>query len=190
MGGSLAFETIRRQSCGDVGEQGAMLIVFGGLPGTGKTTIARLVALGCGAVYLRIDTIEQALRSADVLVGDVGPAGYVVAYALSEANLKLGRLVVADCVNPLPVTRDAWRAVAAAAPSPMIEVEIICSDPAEHRRRVESRVSDIPGFIPPSWACVLARDYEPWSEPRMIIDTAVISAAEAASKILAIIRDA
>ena len=39
-----------------------MLIIFGGLPGSGKSTIARALALRLGAVYLRIDTIEQAIR--------------------------------------------------------------------------------------------------------------------------------
>ncbi len=39
-----------------------MLIALGGLPGTGKTTIARELARQLGAVHLRIDSIEQALR--------------------------------------------------------------------------------------------------------------------------------
>lgn len=38
-----------------------MLIVMGGLPGTGKTTLARLLAARIGAVHLRVDTIEQAI---------------------------------------------------------------------------------------------------------------------------------
>jgi predicted kinase len=63
-----------------VPEPKSKLIVFGGLPGTGKTTLAREVAEEHSATYLRIDTIEQALRSSGVLVGDdVGPAGYLVA---------------------------------------------------------------------------------------------------------------
>jgi tRNA uridine 5-carbamoylmethylation protein Kti12 len=39
-----------------------MLIVLSGLPGVGKTTIARELASSLKAVYLRIDSIEQALR--------------------------------------------------------------------------------------------------------------------------------
>ena len=35
-----------------------MLIVFGGLPGTGKTTLSRLVAQDLSATWLRIDVIE------------------------------------------------------------------------------------------------------------------------------------
>jgi len=156
-----------------------MLVVFGGLPGTGKTTLARRVARRLGATWLRIDTIEQALRSALAMADDVGPAGYLIACAICETNLMLGRTVVADCVNPLPVTRAAWRDVAARTSSAIVEIEVICSDEAEHRRRVESREIDIPGLIPPTWAAVMARDYEPWSEPRMVVDTADMTIAEA-----------
>jgi predicted kinase len=45
-----------------------MLIVFSGLPGVGKTTIARELACSLAAVYLRIDSIEQALRQAGLAV--------------------------------------------------------------------------------------------------------------------------
>jgi adenylate kinase family enzyme len=39
----------------------AVLVVFGGLPGTGKTTLSRAVAEALGAVWLRIDAIEAAI---------------------------------------------------------------------------------------------------------------------------------
>ncbi|MEO6114420.1 MAG: AAA family ATPase [Sphingomicrobium sp.] len=151
-----------------------LLIVLSGLPGTGKTTIARQVADQLGATYLRIDTIEQALRSALGLMDDVGPAGYVVAYAISETNLASGRTVVADCVNPIAATREAWRLVAANTHSPIVEVELFCSDAVEHRRRIEARTIDIAGLARLTWEKVLARDYEVWPVPTLRIDTALV----------------
>ena len=63
------------------------------------------------------------------------------------------------------MTRDAWRAVAADASSPVVEIEIVRSDLDDHRRIVEARASDIEGLVPPTWTSVLARIYEPWDRP-------------------------
>jgi predicted kinase len=153
-----------------------MLIVFGGLPGAGKSTIARLLAQRLKAVYLRIDTIEQALRACGTLPEGVETEGYAVAYRLAEDNLRAGGTVIADSVNPLPVTRDAWAAVADRTGTPVLEVEVICSDPEEHRRRVETRTTDVPGLTLPAWDAVQRRDYQPWNRPHIVLDTATQSA--------------
>ena len=117
----------------------------------------------------------------------VNAEGYVVGYAVAEDNLRVGRLVIADCVNPWPLTRNAWRSVAIRAQVRSLDVEIICSDPVEHRRRVESRLADIPGHQVPTWQDVIERDYHAWdNEPRLIIDTALTSVAGAVD----LIRDA
>ncbi|NBU29185.1 MAG: AAA family ATPase, partial [Caulobacteraceae bacterium] len=52
------------------------LIVFAGLPGTGKSSIARGVAEAIRAVWLRIDTLEQAIRDSGVVRGSLDDAGY------------------------------------------------------------------------------------------------------------------
>jgi predicted kinase len=158
-----------------------MLVVRSGLPGVGKTTIARNLATRLGAVHLRIDTIEQALRNAG---SKVGAEGYRVAYAVAEDNLRLGRIVVADCVNPWPLTRDAWRSVADRAAVRIVDVEVVCSDVDEHRRRVESRAPDLPGHTLPTWIDVVERDYRPWSGERLVIDTASLDVEESVRRIL------
>jgi predicted kinase len=161
-----------------------MLIVFGGLPGVGKTALARTLAAQLGAVYLRMGAIEQTLGSSAGLAGEVGPADYPVAYPLAESNLRLGQVVVADCVNLLALTRDAWRQAAERTGSRIVEIEVICSDRAEHRRRVETRSTDVAGLKLPSWEDVMRRDYEPWDRPRILIDTAARTAAEALTELL------
>jgi predicted kinase len=148
-----------------------MLIAFSGLPGTGKTSIARELARRLRAAYLRVDTVEQALRSCGTLE-EVMAEGYETIYRLAEDNLNLGLTVIADSVNPIEITRDAWAEVAREANARLINVEVICSDGAEHRRRVETRSSDIPDLVLPTWDKVKSREYHPWTQPRILIDTA------------------
>ncbi len=113
----------------------------------------------------------------------IGEAGYPVANAIAEANLLDGRMVVADCVNPLPESREAWRVVALRARVPLVEVEIICTDEVEHRRRVEQRVSEIPGLVLPRWRDVREHNYHPWNEPHVTIDTAGLSPEQAVAAV-------
>ena len=131
-----------------------------------------------GGGYLRIDSIEQAIRDSGVVSNALDDAGYRVGYSVAEDNLSLGRTVIADSVNPIQLTRDAWIGVAGRAGASVLEVEIICSDPEEHRRRVETRISDIKGLKLPTWQEVVARDYHPWKRERIVIDTAGRSVAE------------
>lgn len=165
----------------------ATLIVFGGLPGSGKSSIARELARETGAFWLRIDSIEQAIRASALAPGSVDDAGYRVAYAIAEDNLRLGRDVIGDSVNGWLVTRNAWRAAATRAGARIVEVETICSDLAEHRRRVETRASEVAGLVLPHWQAVIGRDYEPWDRDHLTIDTAGRSVGDCARLVRAAI---
>lgn len=145
------------------------LIVLGGLPGTGKSTVAKALARQLGLAYVRVDEIEQALLRHRPGI-DCSTAGYDIAYAVASSNLAQGMGVVADSVNPVSASRAGWRA--AGRLSAVLTIEIICSDPVEHRRRVEQRVADITGHVLPDWADVLAMAYEPWPDADLVIDTA------------------
>ena len=169
---------------GDGGGNRSMLVVVGGLPATGKTTVSRAAAGRTGAAYVRIDSIEQALaefadrtEAADGLRHAVNYGlGYDVAYAVARDLLRQGLTVFAECVNPLKITREAWREVAETTGARLVEVELVCSDAVEHERRATTRTVDIPGLFLPSWKDILEREYEPWDRAHVVLDTAGVAA--------------
>jgi predicted kinase len=162
-----------------------VLVVVGGLPATGKSTIATVVARRTKAPYLRVDRIEQTIVAWSALTHPLGPVGYAVAYELAREQLRLGLDVIAECVNPIALTRDAWLDIAAGSGAAIVEVEVICSDEVEHRRRVATRTTDVEGLLKPTWSEIMDREYEPWSRPHLLVDSARISVEDAAKLIAA-----
>jgi predicted kinase len=166
----------------------ALLIVFAGLPGSGKSTIARELALRTGATWLRVDSISEAILESEVVVGDLKDAPYRAAYTVAHDNLRLGRDVIGDCVNDWKITRDAWQAVGLRAGVEVVWVEILCSDVEEHRRRIENRTNETPGLPLPGWQAVIGREYHEWDRERLVVDTAGRTIDAAVEQVLASLR--
>ena len=164
------------------------LLIFSGLPASGKSTLAQEIAKRTQSVYLRIDTIEQALR--DLCGIDVQGEGYGLAYIVAADNLRLGLSVVADSCNPVEFTRSEWESVARDAGTCHLNIEVLCSDAEEHRRRVESRITDVAGLKLPTWNDVQNREYHEWQSHRIVIDTAGRSVRESVDEVLRSIRAA
>ena len=150
----------------------ALLVVFAGLPGSGKSVLSRGTADALGATYLRIDSIESAIVATLTPFTD-NPVGYVIAEQVAADQLVAGRDVVADAVNSVAPARDGWVALAARTGAELRFVEVICSDPAEHRRRVQTRGPEMPGHHVPTWEQVQRRRCEPWPPElsgRLVVD--------------------
>jgi len=147
-----------------------ILFIFSGLPGIGKSTLSKLIAKEFSAAYLRIDTVEQGLR--DLCNYKVQGEGYRLAYRIAGDNLKLGQNVVSDSCNPINLTRKEWEDVAKEHDCIFINIEILCSNKEEHRKRVETRKNEVKGLKLPTWKEVESREYDSWDCERIIIDTA------------------
>lgn len=165
-----------------------LLVVIGGLPAVGKTAVCRALLgerpMTPPMTWLRVDSIEQALRRSGEMAPDMpGGAGYYAAAAVAGDVLSTGGDVLVECVNPLPITRRLWERTAVDAGSRLLQVELVCSDRDEHRRRVEQRVSDIEGLVLPDWRDVLQRDYAPWPEADLRLDTGRLEVTGAAELI-------
>lgn len=148
----------------------SVLYIFSGLPGSGKSTLAQRLAASNGAMYLRIDTVEQGLF--DLCQFKPEGEGYRLSYRIAQDNLRLGVSVIADSCNPARFTREEWQQVATDVGADFIDIEISCSDKAEHQHRVETRAREVPNLVLPTWEKVQKRYYEPWHIDVTSIDTA------------------
>ena len=156
------------------------LVSLSGLPGVGKTTLAKKLAALTPAIHLRVDSVETALQRSILSIHPAEDAGYLALAAIAQDNLLLGFDVIADTVNPIGISRQLWTKTASDGAAHLLSVEVICSDKALHRKRVETRISDIKGLVVPNWHEVSKRTFEPWKCDRLIVDTALNSVDECA----------
>jgi aminoglycoside phosphotransferase family enzyme/predicted kinase len=126
------------------------LIIVGGGPGTGKSTLSRALAEESGAQVISTDDVRRELQSADVLAGTTGaldaglytPENIRTVYAevLRRAQLLLssGTSVILDGTWRDARQRERARELADQANSPI--VELTCSVPIEKAStRIERR---------------------------------------------------
>src|SRR5208282_142421 len=147
------------------------LVVFAGLPGTGKSTLARTVAGRLDAVWLRVDTLEAALLKAGLTKSfETGLAAYIGVRDIAAEQLESGRSVVIDAVNGVEPARRMWRELSETFGATRYVVEVTCSDLVAHRARVESRAGQTPPLPSPTWDEVVHREYQRWGEPLLSVD--------------------
>ncbi|MGD9618480.1 MAG: AAA family ATPase [Mycolicibacterium sp.] len=126
------------------------LVVVGGGPGSGKTTLSTALAARVGAEVISTDDVRRQLREAGVLSGDPGrldeglysPKNVSAVYdhVLEQAQLRLsrGRSVILDGTWRDPQQRDRARDLARLSSAPLVELN--CTVPvAEAAARVEHR---------------------------------------------------
>ncbi|TYC66091.1 AAA family ATPase [Stappia sp. BW2] len=160
------------------------LISLSGLPGVGKSTIAKTLCRSLPAVLLRVVSVETALKRSALKLHAPEDAGYLALAAIAVGNLELGHKLVTDTVNPVAASRQMWANTAQSAGAALLNVEIVCLDEREHRNRVENRISEIDGLLPPRWSEVQNHAYEPWTEHRLQLDSFALTVDQSVDTIL------
>ncbi len=143
-----------------------------GLPGSGKSTVAKRLAADLGCAVISVDTIERGLHEAGVDASEpIGLAAYAVANRLVHAQLSMGHTVIADAVNHHPEARQAWLDLAAEHKIDIRVIHVECSDEALHRARLESRVHEL-RVVPWERVVALRETWAPWPVETESVDTA------------------
>jgi predicted kinase len=149
------------------------LIVVGGLPGTGKHTMASAVAAALeGPVFIK-DDVEHFLSRYFTAAADAGAAAYAALEALARFRLSTGQPAIVVGTFSQNAYRERMSALAESCQVPLWAVECICSDEVMHRQRIARLVPGTPGWPPVTWDHVRkVRDaWEPWPGTRLVIDS-------------------
>ena len=149
---------LRRREIATV-HTGSTFIVMRGYPGTGKSTIARLLAAALHTPLIDRDIIRQ--TAVDLLGNQpqVGRFSYELMFALAREQLRLGLSVVVDTPLTYRTTYEQCKELAGSFQTPMLVVHCQCP-PEVQKRRLEGRKGKVSEFQITSW-----EEWEQW-KPR------------------------
>jgi predicted kinase len=158
------------------GEVGMKLIVFSGLPGTGKSTLAEELARQLSIPVFTKDWLEATLLRSELVPSNpekpLGSAGYQLLTTLAERQMMLGQSAILDSVASTASIRSTWKGLCEQYRVEWRVVECICSDESIHRALLSSRKRHIPGWHELQWTDVekVKGYYLPWEGERLILD--------------------
>ncbi|MGO9457976.1 MAG: AAA family ATPase [Acidimicrobiales bacterium] len=170
------------------------LVIVGGLPGSGKTTVAREISGALDAAMVRSDEVRKALAGIDPLTPMPAPldqdlyrpemtaATYRVLLDRARSMLSMGQSVVLDATFSDPTWREAARELACAAGADLDELHCVAPLPVLERRLADRglRGGDTSDAAP-AVARELARRQSPWPTATVIeTDRTVDAVREAA----------
>jgi aminoglycoside phosphotransferase family enzyme/predicted kinase len=165
------------------------VVLVGGLPGSGKSTIAAGLGAARGWTVFRSDEIRREMsriteeRVPGYLMGDYSPAatGAVYSQLIRQAELLLesGKSVILDASWVDAAWRDAARVMADHTGSDLVELRCDVT-PEEADRRIVRRLSENADAsdATPKVRAAMSRSMDPWV-PSAVIDTSGTKPEEA-----------
>jgi predicted kinase len=152
------------------------LVIFSGLPGTGKSTLAEAVGKDLGIPVFAKDWLEATLLRSGLKPTSeeksLGFAGYELLTILAERQFMLGQSVILDSVAASQSTRRTWLQLSKQYGADWRVIECVCTDESFHRLRLKDRKRNIPGWHELEWSEVerVKQYYFPWEGERLVLD--------------------
>jgi len=152
------------------------MIVFSGLPGTGKSALAESVGRELGIPVFAKDWLEATFLQCELVPANkeksLGSAGYELLTLLARRQFMLGQSAILDSVASTESIRSAWKQLSVEYDALWYVIECICSNENIHRARLKTRQRHIPSWHELEWSDVerVKNYYAPWKESRLILD--------------------
>ena len=152
------------------------VILFTGLPGTGKSTLAEHVARTVRAPSFAGDWLMGGLKPAHSALGQLDHSDYTAAWFGLLRTLVTRQLMLDQSAIVDDIVSDSdfalWRETAAHFSARLSLIECVCSDEAVHRVRIQGRVRGIPGWHEVGWDHVelMRAEVPPLTVDRLIVD--------------------
>lgn len=148
------------------------LIVIAGMPGGGKTTMARLVSRRLGIPVFAKDRVQRVLRDHNLAQANTGD-GYYVILDMADEQLGLGLSCILDATFPLDHFRTVASEIAQRHKAKFSALYCYCSDDDIWRERMGDRVHYVPGWKPVGWEDVtrMRAYYQPWNDNALFLDS-------------------
>ena len=152
------------------------MIVFSGLPGTGKSMLAEALGKHLGIPVFAKDWLEASLLrsglASKMIESSLGFAGYNLLTTLAKRQLMLGQSMILDSVTSTETIRNTWRELAKQFNANWRVIECFCSDETLHRSRLLNRKRNIPGWQELKWSDIqkVKQYYPAWEEEHLTLD--------------------
>lgn len=147
------------------------LIVIGGLPGTGKSTLANALSKRMNVPVFSKDDLEAAvarkgLASNKKMLG----VGYEIMEALSKRSLENNNSAIFDFIASRSRVEELWPSL---LESNFKYIACICSNQEIHKERVCVRERSIPGWYELTWQDILSiqSSYQSLKPESLVLDS-------------------